>query len=130
MGFEIPFDKIQAAIQEYLSFQSDAETKSIKLEFKGSIYEEIPFGDMLENEEGLKRMARNFLDEDIEYTVEPLPEGKGVMLRFETDEDFQKMHDFINGLIHGDLLKELVQKIMKSMFAAFGEGSSEFDNTT
>jgi len=130
MGFEIPFDKIRAAIQQYLTFEADPATRTIKLEFTGSIYQEIPFGDMLEDEDGLKRMAKNFLDEDIEYRAELLPEGKGVLLRFDTEEDYQKMHKFVDGIVNGDLLQELITKAMKSMFSAMDDDSSEFDNTT
>lgn len=130
MGFELPFDQIQAAIQEHLNIEADTSAKTIKLEFKGSTYEEIPFMDMLEDKEGLKRMSKTFLDEEIKYTAEPIPEGKGVILHFETDEDFQKMQEFIDGIVHGDLLKELVEKFMKSMFEAFGDDRTEFNNTT
>ncbi|MFX1319088.1 MAG: hypothetical protein ACFE9D_04540 [Promethearchaeota archaeon] len=130
MGFEIPFDKIRAAIQQYLAFKADPTTRTITLEFKGSIYEEMPFGDMLEDEEGLKRMAKNFMDQDIEYTAEPLPEGKGVILHFETDEDYQKMYSFIDGIVNGELLQELMAKIMQSMFSVMDDDRSEFDNTT
>jgi len=84
---------------------------------------------MLEDEEGLKRMSKNLLDEEINYTSEPLPDGKGVLLHFETDEDFKKMREFIDGIVYGDLLRDLMEKIMKSMFAAF-DNQSEFDNTT
>ena len=129
MGFELPFDKIQAAIQEHLLFEADPAARTIKLEFKGSIYEEMPLGDMLEDEEGLKRMAKSFMDEDIDYTAEPLPDGKGVILSFGSDEEYQKMYNFIDGIVNGELLKDIMEKIMKSMFAAFGE-SSEFENTT
>jgi len=129
MSFELPFDKIQAAIQENLEIEVDETARTIKLEFKGSIYEEIPFQDMLEDEEGLKRMSKNLLDEEINYTSEPLPDGKGVVLHFKTDEDFKKMREFINGIVYGDLLKDLIEKIMKSMFAAFDD-RSQFDNTT
>ncbi|MFW9831898.1 MAG: hypothetical protein ACFFD8_08985 [Candidatus Thorarchaeota archaeon] len=130
MSFELPFEKIQSAIQEHLNMEADPVVRTIKLEFKGSIYEDIPFGDMLEDEEGLKRMAKNFMDEDIEYTANPLTEGKGVMLQFKTDEDYQKMYDFLTGIIYGDLLKELMEKIMKSMFDAFDSNRSQFDNST
>ncbi|MFX1509971.1 MAG: hypothetical protein ACFFBR_06665 [Promethearchaeota archaeon] len=130
MGFEIPLDKIREAIQAHLAFSSDPTTRTITLEFKGTIYEEMPFGDMLEDEEGLKRMAKNFMDEEIKYTAEPLPEGKGVILHFQTDEDFQKMYNFIDGIINGDLLQELMTKVMQSMFSAMDDDSSEFDNTT
>jgi hypothetical protein len=129
MSFELPFDKIQAAIQENLDIEVDEAARTIKLEFKGNIYEEIPFQDMLEDEEGLKRMSKNLLDEEINYTSEPLPDGKGALLHFETEEDFKKMREFINGIVYGDLLKDLMEKIMKSMFAAFDD-RSEFDNTT
>ena len=129
MSFELPFDKIQAAIQENLDIEVDETARTIKLEFTGSIYEEIPFQDMLEDEEGLKRMSKNLLDEEINYTSEPLPDGKGVLLHFETDEDFKKMREFIDGIVYGDLLKDLIEKIMKSMFAAF-DNQSEFDKTT
>jgi hypothetical protein len=129
MSFEMPFDKIQAAIQENLDIEVDEATRTIKLEFKGTIYEEIPFQDMLEDEEGLKRMSKNFLDEEINYTSEPLPDGKGVILHFETEEDFNKMREFINGLVYGDLLKEMMEKILKSMFSAFDDGTN-FQNTT
>lgn len=130
MGFELPFEKIQAAIQEHLEIEANPTTRTIKLEFKGTIYEEIPFGDILEDEEGLQRMAKNFMDEEINYTTKPLPDGKGVILHFETDEDYQKMFDFLNGIVYGDLLKDLMEKVMKSMFSAFGDDSSEFENTT
>jgi hypothetical protein len=130
MSFEIPFEKIRAAIQQYLAFEPNPLAHTIRLEFKGSIYEEMPFGDMLEDEEGLKRMAKNFLDQDIEYTAEPLSEGKGVILHFETDEDYQKMYNFIDGILNGDLLQELLAKVMKSMFSALNDESSEFNNTT
>ncbi len=130
MGFEIPFDKIRDAIQQYLAFKADSTTRTITLEFKGSIYEEMPFGDMLEDEEGLKRMAKNLMDQDIEYTAEPLPEGKGVILHFETDEDYQKMYNFIDGIVNGNLIQELMAKVMQSMFSAIDNDSSEFDNTT
>ena len=130
MGFEIPFDKIRDAIQQYLEFKADSTARTITLEFKGSIYEEMPFGDMLEDEEGLKRMAKNFMDQDIEYTAEPLPEGKGVILHFETDEDYQKMYSFIDGIVNGNLIQELMAKVMQSMFSAIDNDSSEFDNTT
>ena len=129
MGFELPFDKIQAAIKEHLLFEADPTARTIKLEFKGSIYEEMPLGDMLEDEEGLKRMAKSFMDEDIDYTAEPLPDGKGVILSFESDEEYQKMYNFIDGIVNGELLKDIMEKIMKSMFAAFGD-NSEFENTT
>ncbi len=129
MGFEIPFDKIKAAIQEHLAFEADSVSRTIKLEFKGSIYEEMPFGDMLQDEEGLKRMAKSFLDEDIQYTAEPLPEGTGVLLKFDSDEEYQKMYNFIDGIVYGELLKELLEKIMKSMFAVF-DNHSDFENTT
>jgi hypothetical protein len=85
---------------------------------------------MLEDEEGLRRMAKNFMDEDIEYTAEPLPEGKGVLLRFETAEDYQKMYNFIDGIVNGDLLQELMAKVMKSVFSAMDDDNSEFDNIT
>jgi hypothetical protein len=130
MSFEIPFDRIREAIQQYLSFEANPEARTIKLEFKGSIYEEMPFGDMLEDEEGLRRMAKNFMDEEINYTAEPLPEGKGVILYFETDDDFRKMHSFIDGIVNGELLQELMTKVMKSMFSAMDDDRSEFDNTT
>lgn len=130
MGFEIPLDKIREAIQAHLAFSSDPTTRTITLEFKGTIYEEMPFGDMLEDEEGLKRMAKNFMGEEIKYTAEPLPEGKGVILHFESDEEFQKMYNFIDGIINGDLLQELMTKVMQSMFSAMDDDSSEFDNTT
>jgi len=130
MGFEFPFDKIQATIREHLAFEADPIARTIKLEFKGSIYEEMPFNDMLEDEEGLKRMAKNFLDEDIEYTAEPLPEGKGVILYFDSDEDYQKMYKFIDGIVNGDLIQDIMEKIMKSMFSALGDKDSEFNNTT
>ncbi|MFX1576725.1 MAG: hypothetical protein ACFFCF_06090 [Promethearchaeota archaeon] len=130
MGFEIPFEKIQAAIKQYLSFEADPITRTIRLEFRGTIYEEMPFGDMLEDEEGLKRMAKNIMDEDIQYTAEPLPEGKGVLLHFETEDEYQKMYDFIDGIVNGDLLQELMKKVLQSMFSAMDDDSSEFDNTT
>ena len=85
---------------------------------------------MLEDEEGLKRMAKNFMDQDIEYTAEPLPEGKGVILHFETDEDYQKMYSFIDGIVNGNLIQELMAKVMQTMFSAMDNDNSEFDNTT
>ncbi|MFX1564355.1 MAG: hypothetical protein ACFFCH_00025 [Promethearchaeota archaeon] len=130
MGFEIPLDRIREAIQSHLAFSSDPTARTITLEFKGSIYEEMPFGDMLEDEEGLRRMAKNFMDEEIHYTAEPLSEGKGVILRFETVEDFQKMHNFIDGIVNGDLLQELITKVVQSMFSAMDDDKSEFDNST
>jgi hypothetical protein len=130
MSFEIPLDKIREAIQAHLAFSADPAARTITLEFKGTIYDEMPFGDMLEDEEGLKRMAKNFMDEEIHYTVESLPEGKGAILHFETDEDFQKMHNFIDGIVNGELLQELMRKVMQSMFSAMDDDSSEFDNTT
>ncbi len=130
MGIELPFDQIRETIKQHLAFSPDPDARTITLEFKGTIYEEMPFGDMFEDEEGLKRMAKNFLDEEIEYTAEPLPEGKGVILHFNSDEEYQKMFKFIDGIINGDLLQDIMAKIMQSMFSAMKDDSSEFDNTT
>ena len=130
MGMELPFDQIREAIKQHLAFSPDPAARTITLEFKGTIYQEMPFGDMLEDEEGLKRMAKNFMDEEIVYTAEPLPEGKGVILHFESDEEYQKMFKFLDGIINGDLLEEIMTKLMKSMFSAMEDDFSEFDNTT
>jgi len=91
MDFDVPFEKVKAALQDNLSIVADATALTIKLQFKGSFYQDMPFMDMLDDEEGLKRMARNFIDEEITYTAEPLPEGQGVMLRFDTFEAYQKI---------------------------------------
>ena len=85
---------------------------------------------MLEDEEGLRRMAKNFMDEEIHYTAEPLSEGKGVILHFDSEDEYQKMFKFIDGIINGDLLEDIMTKIMKAMFSAMGDNHSEFDNTT
>ncbi len=130
MSIELPFDQIRETIKQHLVFTPDPNARTIKLEFKGSIYEEMPFGDMLEDEEGLKRMAKNFMDEDIEYTAESLSEGKGVLLHFQSTDEYQKMYNFIDGILNGDLLQEIMAKIMKSMFSAMDEDRSDFDNTT
>jgi hypothetical protein len=130
LDFDVPFEKVKSALQENLSIEADKTARTIKLEFKGTLYQDMPFMDMLDDEEGLKRMARNFIDEEISYTAEPLSEGQGVLLRFDTDEAFQKMHDFLDGLVNGDLLKELIAKVMQSMFSVMDDDSSEFDNTT
>ena len=99
LGFDIPFDRVKAALQEHLSIDANATARTIKLVFKGTVYEDMPFMDMLDDEEGLKRMARNFMDEEIAYTVEPLPDGQGVVLHFETDDAYQKMYEFIDRLV-------------------------------
>ncbi|MFX0168371.1 MAG: hypothetical protein ACFE89_03340 [Candidatus Hodarchaeota archaeon] len=130
MGFDIPFDRVKAALQEHLVISADAAARTIKLEFKGTVYEDMPFMDMLDDEEGLKRMARNFIGEEIAYTTEPLPDGQGVLLHFETDRAYQKMYEFLDGLVNGNLLKELIEKVVKSMFSAINDDRSEFDNTT
>lgn len=130
MDFDVPFEKVKAALQENLSIVADATALTIKLQFKGSLYQDMPFMDMLDDEEGLKRMARNFIDEEITYVAEPLPEGQGVLLRFDTFEAYQKMYDFLNGLVNGDLLKELITKVMQSMFSVMDDDGSEFENTT
>jgi hypothetical protein len=130
MDYDIPFEKVKAALQENLAIDTDPIARTIKLQFKGTLYQDMPFMDMLDDEEGLKRMARNFMDEDITYTAEQLPEGQGILLRFDTDEAYQKMYEFLNGLVNGDLLKELIEKVMQSMFSAMDEDRSEFDNTT
>ena len=130
MDFDIPFEKVKAALKENLSIDADPTARTIKLQFKGTLYQDMPFMDMLDDEEGLKRMARNFIDEDITYTAEQLPEGQGVLLQFDTDEAYQKMYDFLDGLVNGDLLKDLIAKVVQSMFSAMNDESSEFDNTT
>ena len=130
MDFDIPFERVKAALKENLSIDADPTARTIKLQFKGTLYQDMPFMDMLDDEEGLKRMARNFIDEDITYTAEQLPEGQGVLLQFDTDEAYQKMYDFLDGLVNGDLLKDLIAKVVQSMFSAMNDESSEFDNTT
>jgi hypothetical protein len=130
VDFDIPFEKVKAALQENLSIDADPTARIIKLQFKGTLYQDMPFMDMLDDEEGLKRMARNFIDEDIAYTAEPLTEGQGVLLRFDTDDAYQKMYDFLDGLVNGNLLKELLVKVMQSMFSVMDDNGSEFDNTT
>ncbi|MDO8055397.1 MAG: hypothetical protein Q6361_00910 [Candidatus Hermodarchaeota archaeon] len=130
MDFDVPFEKVKAALQKNLLIVANAEARTIRLEFKGTLYQDMPFMDILDDEEGLKRMARNFIDEDITYTAEPLPEGQGILLRFDTYEAYLKMYDFLDGLVNGDLLKELISQVMKSMFSAMDDDGSEFDNTT
>lgn len=130
MDFDVPFEKVKAALQENLSIVADAEARTIKIEFKGTLYQDMPFMDIFDDEEGLKRMARNFIDEDITYTAEPLSVGQGILLRFDTYEAYLKMYNFLDGLVNGDLLKELINQVMKSMFSAMDDDGSEFDNTT
>ena len=131
MGFDLPIDEIQKKLQENIDLEADESTRTIQIIFKGDIYQDIPLKDMLEDEQGLGRMSQIFLDEKIEYKTEMLPDGNGVRLIFDSDESFQKMQEFIDGLLYGELLKEVVEKMMKSLFSAFGtDNRSEFNNYT
>ena len=120
---DLPWDEIRSKIQENIKLEADSSARTIKILITGEMPEGTPIQDMMQGDANLKQLSGLFLGEEIEFAAEALEDGKGMLLRFEDDKGFKKMHEFLDGLFYGDILKELMTKIMEVMFEAFGEGN-------
>lgn len=120
MSIDIDWDGIQSQLRDKLDVKVNSAKRTIKVIMKGDMPEGFSLKDALGGGESLKPMVKIATGEDIDFTAEPLPDGKSVELRFKDDKSLKKMQDFLHGLIRGDLLKKVVENLMKVMFEAFG----------
>jgi hypothetical protein len=120
VSFNMDWDEIQSEIRDKLEVKVNSAKRTIKLAMKGEMPEGFSIKQALGDGESLKPMVKMLTGEDIDFTAEALPDGKSVELRFKDDKSLKKMQQFIDGLVRGDLLKQLAEKMMKIMFEAFG----------
>jgi hypothetical protein len=120
MSFDIDWNEIQSLLRDRLDVKVNSGKRVITVTMKGEMPAGFSIKEALGGGDSLKPMAKVMTGKDIDFTAEPLPDGKSVELRFQDDESFKTMQEFLHDLINGDLLKELVEKLMKTMFSAFG----------
>jgi len=120
MSFDIDWNEIQSQLRDRLELKANPAKRIIKVTMKGEMPEGFSLKDALGGGESLKPMVKVMTGEDVDFTAEPLPDGKSVELRFKDEKSFKTMQEFLHGLVYGDLLKGLVEKLMKIMFEAFG----------
>lgn len=119
MSFDMDWNGIQSELRDKLDVKVSAAKRTIKVTMKGELPAGFSIKDALGGGESLKPMVKMMTGEDVDFTAEALPDGKSVELRFKDEKSLKKMEGFLHDLIHGNLLKELVQKMMKIMFDAF-----------
>ncbi len=121
MEFDLPWDEIQSKMKESIEIKTDESERTIMIFFKDELPESLPIQGMMKDAGGeqLQQMSSMVMDETIEFETEVREDEKAVYLRFQDDESFRKMHEFLEKLFFGDGLKELMEKIMQVMFQAF-----------
>lgn len=123
---EIDWDEIREKLRSSISLVADASQLTLKIEAKTEeTPKEIPVDRIIESGDQLKELASQFLGHPVEFTAEPLEGGRGILLRFQDEETLQEMHKFMEDLLFGDILKQLVEMIMKALAEALGGGGEE-----
>jgi len=112
----IDWDEIREKLRSTFSVEADASQLTLKIEIIGEeTPKEVPVDKIIESGDQLKAFASQFIGHPVEFTTEVLEGGKGLLLRFEDEETLKEVHKFVEDLLFGDVLKKLMEMMLKAM---------------